>query len=407
MKLGVTANLVRMMEKFRGKGAVVQAAEVMEQIKSDLKKSGNFAEKLLGPTGLAAAAGMIESELGKELKKIKKRTKKYFPKAVRAYQEIHDLPGMETFKAHDFEKIRDLITTTSAVPAEWSPEQPVIGEIQYNPIVGVPSLRIPRTDWFNPGTLVRIRSRIDPEKVEYQLAWFNVPSSFGNGGGQGGRTRPAGGQRARIGGNAARTIFRAGIMLKGPLQYKYKEREALVSALLRHPVNINSASPLVLEAIFKGLRSAFAGMGGSNQVVTTKEAKALAAYLKKNTPIASFEHFRSLVEEAQSDDLLKANSVQLILTNAVNPNHPYISCSTTGFCYSTSDIYSIDSIGVINSPGGLELARSHVREIVEIAPPETLAFSLEDQDDWHYRVFSRPTPDRAMWRRFPAARIKS
>ncbi len=374
-ELGVSDEIVDLLEKFRGRAAVVQAVVVVEKL--DINRLE------IGAVNLG-----YESQFKKELEKIKRRTRGYFPKAIESYRRIYDQPGCETFTAADFEKIRDLITTTSAVPAEWSAEQMVIGEIQHNPILGVPSLQVGRSDWFNPGTLVRIRSNRDPEKVEYQLAWFHSPST--GGGFRGGQRRGGdGGDR----GEAFASLFQGGIILKGPLRHSYDEREALVSALLRHPVNINSASRLVLESVLIGLRFGITDEPG----VSRKEARALVSFLLDEMPIVDFGHLRDLVETAATKEVIDSRHVTAILTNALNPNHPFLGFSTTGFCYATGDVYSVESMGVVNSSAGLELGRSHVREVIDVAPPDPLKLVLHSQEDWNFRMFATVVDSPSMW----------
>ncbi|MCI0651139.1 MAG: LamG domain-containing protein [Planctomycetes bacterium] len=369
-ELGVPSELVKLLEDARGKSGVIQGAEAAEEFQITKE---NIVQLRMG----------FEAFAKPFIDKLKTRGKAYYPKAVEYYKQIYNLPGAETFTARDFERIRDLITTTSAVGSEWSPEQMVIGKIQLNPLVGVPSLQVARTDWFNPGTLVRIRSIKDPSKVEYQLAWVAVRVGVG-------------GQSRGRGGN----LFQGGIYLKGPLRYSYDEREAVVSSLLRHPVNINTAPRAVLEAILKGLRpTTFAppGQAANAPYVSSLEAKRLIDYLIAEMPIVGFHHFRMLIEEAAAREIIHDDDVRTILTNALNPNHPSVGTSTAGFCYATGDVYSVESMGIINNPGGLETARSHVREVLEVAPADPLRLTLESQDDFAFGIFRTQSPLQARW----------
>lgn len=369
-KSGISAEMIELLEKFRGPVAMIEAAEVLGKL-----EGGGF--------GMALLTDRVEKEVKKQLKRIQKNTKKYFPKAIEAYKEIYDQPGMETFSARDYGRIRDLITTTSRVPVEWSDEQMVIGEISNNSLVGFPSLQVANYSWFNPGTLVRVRSNSDPSKVEYHIAMGAIPSP--SGGGRGAQLRGA--------------VFAGGVVLKENLRFKYEEREAMVSAMLRHPVNINSAPERVIRAILSGL-SVVNQSASVRWVVDSKEAAKLAAKIVDSRPIQGFEHLKVIVTEAKSEGILDHDrDVRTILTNAQNPNHNTLSVSSVGFCYTTGDVYSIEASGVVNGPSGIELASHRIREVVEVAPPDPLEIVLDSQDDWAYRSFIRPAPTRPSWGR--------
>ncbi|MEM7260705.1 MAG: hypothetical protein AAF488_01855, partial [Planctomycetota bacterium] len=101
---------------------------------------------------------------------------------------------------------------------------------------------------------------------------------------------------------------------------------------------------------------------------------------------------RSKMIEAARADLIDDEDLLPVLINALNPNSSYLGISTTGFCYATGDVYTIESTGIINGPSGLELASMRVREIIEIAPPDDLMLELTSQDDFAFRLFQRATP---------------
>ncbi|MDE0959325.1 MAG: hypothetical protein OSB09_00930 [Planctomycetota bacterium] len=363
----IPKDVVDLVESIRGKAAVIEAAEVVAGF-GLTKARGN------------AFKGVYLTFIAPELKKIKKRGKSYFPSAILAYQEIFDLPGMETFSAFEFEQIRDLITTTSTQPRAWSQEQMVEGEITDSALLGVPQMRLPRYDFFNPGTVVRIRSIDDPSKVEYGLAAGAFPT-------------PRGGFR----GLGAGSIFQGGVILKEPLKYQWGEREAMVSAALRHPVNINTAPRRVLEAVLTGLstdrfEARFNG-------VTVEEARGLTDLLMEAMPISGFAALREVVEAAQMSGVLDGGDSEAILINALNPNQPRLSISTTGFCYATSEIYTVESTGVARSPVGTPQATVRLREVIEVAPPDPLSLRLETQEDWS-SIFLTRNSSGGMFSRF-------
>ncbi|MGE3165110.1 MAG: hypothetical protein AB7O52_09410 [Planctomycetota bacterium] len=364
---GVPDELADLLERARGKAAMIEAADLVEKL--------NLGKLEMGMVGAA-----FEGEFKKQLKRLQANTKTYFPKGIEAYKEIFDQPGLETFTARDFEEIRDLVTVTSGVQASWSDEQSVIGEISTNSLIGFPSLQVANYSWFNPGTLIRIRSLEDPKKVEYHLAMGAIPIPRGSG--------PA----ARLRGS----VFSGGIILKEALRFEYKDREAVVAALLRNPVNINTASRRVIEAVLAGL-SQIDMRGGVRNVVNTLEARKLTERIIDERPILGFAHLKQIVEQASAAEELDSADVGLILMNAQNPNHRSLSVSSVGFCYASGDVYSIETTASINGPAGMEIASHRIREVIEVAPPDPLGVELSSQSDFMVAQFPRAEPMRDRW----------
>ncbi len=363
IELGIPAEAIDLLEQFRGKVAVIQAGKVAK-------------DRNLSKVGANAFKGAFETTIKKEFKRVKDHSKGYFPMAIAAYQEIFDQPGFETFTATDFERLRGDITTYSSIDALWSAEQMILGEISTDAFLGVPSFRLGRYDHFNPGTLVRIRSVKDPRKLEFHLAAGAFPSGIGGGGGRG-------------------SIIQGGVILKDRLKFEYEEREAMVSAQLRHPVNINSASARVIAAVLTGLSTdRFTQQFDS---VTAGEARALADLILESLPITDFGKFRELIDQASTDGVIDDEDVTAILLNAVNPNHPRLTISTTGFCYASTDVYTIEASGVVRNPSGVETASDRFREVIEVAPPDPLVHVIETQDDWTGIIFRRDAPRNDRW----------
>ncbi len=357
---GIPREVIDLVESVRGKAGVIEASEVVERFGGLDRARGN------------AFKGVYQTFISPQLKRIRSQSKKYFPGAVAAYQEIFDIPDMETISAREFENIREYITTNSTMPRSWSQEQMVEGEISNSALLGVPQMRLPRYDFINPGTVVRIRSANDPNKVEFGLAAGAFPTPRGGfrGAGRGG-------------------IFQGGVILKEPLKYEWAEREALVSASLRHPININTAPPRVIQAVLTGVSTQ--RFGREFNSVTVSEARKLTDRLMQEMPIDGFEEFRMIVENAQLSGELDGTDSDALLINALNPNHPRLSVSTTGFCYRTHDVYTIQSTGVSRNNAGYPEATVRLREIVEVAPPDSLFLRLETQYDWTAQYSTRNT----------------
>ena len=363
LDVGIPREVIDLVESVRGKAGVIEASELVEQFGGVDKARGN------------AFKGVYQTFIAPQIKRVQSQSKKYFPGAVAAYQEIYNLPDMETISAGEFEKIREYITTNSTLPRDWSQEQMVEGEISNSALLGVPQMRLPRYDFFNPGTVVRIRSNSDPNKFEYGLAAGAFPT-------------PRGGFR----GGGRGSIFQGGVILKEPLRYEWAEREAMVSAALRHPVNINTAPARVIQAVLTGISTNRFGRNFNS--VTVEEARKLTERLMAEMPIEGFEELRTIVEAAQLSGDLDGQDSSAILINALNPNNPRLSVSTTWFCYNTNEIYTIESTGVPRSPSGFPDATVRFREVIEVAPPESLFLRLETQFDWASQYLTRNSGGR-------------
>ncbi len=366
LKVGIPAEALDLLEQFRGKAGLIHAGKLAKDFDLNEVKANAF-------------KGIFESTIKSELDRVRKHARGYFPAAIRSYMEIYNKAGLETFTAADFERIRDLVTTTSPIDALWSEEQMVIGEMNTDPILGVPAILLPRYDHFNPGTLVRIRSLLDPKKLEFHLAAGAFPTNMG--------------QR----GMGRGSIIQGGLILKDALKFEYVEREAVVSAMLRHPVNINTAPAAVIAAVLTGISTD--RFGNQFDSVTAPEARNLADVILENLPISGWDEFRELVHQAATDEIIDPDDVEPILLNAVNPNHPRLSISTTGFCFKSGDVYTIEASGVVRNPAGVELASNRFREVIEIAPPEPLTYELSTQDEWTSWLFRRPATSASQWSR--------
>ncbi len=317
--------------------------------------------------------GLKRNEVGKavaELKKALERGRrqaprfhhKYLEAALENLAEVYQRAGIETVLPEELEVFRDSLTVCSQVPARWSEAQCIPEEM---PAGSSPreSFQWARRGDLGGGALVRIRLRSDPSQVE-----FNRLIQFG-------KSAPVGGFR-----------------LAYPLLRSYPEYGAWVDALERHPVNVNTASERVLAAVFTGVCS-FERPKGGEHLVSPQEARELASLIRSKVPLKGHIDFQEILIEAAQGGTIDGEDVKPLLLNAIQPNDPRLRVSTTGLCYSTGDIYTIESKGILRSDAGGLIAAKHLREVVEISSAQPLRLGLFTQADFTAEHFLRWSSD--------------
>ncbi|HKB17310.1 MAG TPA: hypothetical protein VKF62_14675, partial [Planctomycetota bacterium] len=156
--------------------------------------------------------------------------------------------------------------------------------------------------------------------------------------------------------------------------------QAEMSALVRHPVNANSASPDVLRLCLEGLRRI---AGGGSEEVAPAEARALVQRIvaaRAKRPLAGFEDFvRRILEPARDEGAIADVDVETVLRNAENSNDSSLSVSSVPFTFASGDVYTVEAGASINARSGVERARHLAREVRAIRPQEELFLALGTQ----------------------------
>jgi type II secretory pathway pseudopilin PulG len=227
-------------------------------------------------------------------------------------------------------------------------------------------LRVDNPRWFNAGSTVQITDGVNTE-----LALV---------------------QEVRRGGE---------IVLDRVLQGDYAAFAALVRVLARRPVNLNTASEEVLQAIFLNLQVA-----GRNSRITGDEAQKLAELVLESRPFEGFEDFlRRVVLPAAGVEKLPADAPvvpsilgglasgggvidpddALALTmNGLNANDGGLLYSTMPFAFVTRDTYDLELRATVDAPSGVERC-SIVREETDVVVPQRQLVALwarqEDFDE--------------------------
>ncbi|MBI4603034.1 MAG: hypothetical protein HY721_13835, partial [Planctomycetes bacterium] len=335
-KLGLKTDTVTKLKEARGARVVVDLAARLEG--ADV-----------------AQVAKVEADLAKSLASDRRRAPKiperYLKAALEHLAEVYGVSGLETIEPGDLEWLRESVTVSSGVACEWSESQSVLDDVSTADLS--PSARVARPMAFNAGTVVRIRSASDPSSVEYSEA-------------------------AAAGGSA----IGAGIRLAYPLLGSLRGYDATVAALERHPVNVNTASRRVLRAVLTGVRGF-----DKNQVVTPYEADQLAARILGARPLKGPEDLYKVLEEAWRSKVIDGEDVRPLLMNAIAPTYGLLRASTTGFCYASGDVYTIEARASVRAPSGSEVGAARIREIVEVSSARALTIGLQTQADMADGVF--------------------
>ncbi len=302
---------------------------------------------------------------------------------LRAYEGIEQLR-----EARDFvlapelgrEAYLALERTTSSfghvrAGARWQHAARVVGDASGQPQYGC-KLPVDDLRWFNPGTTVWIT---DGRNSELALV----------------RTTEAG-----------------KLVLSEPLRVPFKADQTVVAPLARTPVNVNTAAPEVLAALWTNLK-----LRGKSARITAGEAQQLVDLALVSRPFTGFEDFlrRFVLPAGGLDELpadapvrpealeelarearlgpdgakslvgfIDADDARALYKNALNANDNELEFATMPLCFTSRDVYQLALRAVVNAPSGIQRARG-TRELTELIVPQRDLLSVwtrqEDFDE--------------------------
>ncbi len=244
-----------------------------------------------------------------------------------------------------FANLRDVFTTHSHGAAEWIPPARVRSAAPGADGITT-QLFLDDATWFGVGTRVRITAGS-------QVVYAPV---IGNDG----------------------TTFEIGILLEDPFDTK----NAVVEALARHPININTASREVLLSLFEDVSWSDNNPEVEPEAVSQKASEYLVDRVLEKT-VEGWSGFLAILAAAREKDLINGKMVHTLLLNAINPNHYKLGGSgTMPFGFASGDIYGIEAVGVRNNSAANQVARQAFYEVVEVAPAGPLSWSVASQKDF-------------------------
>ena len=174
----------------------------------------------------------------------------------------------------------------------------------------------------------------------------------------------------------------------------YDAFAAEVRVLARRPVNVNSATPEVLEVLFKNLK-----LRGRNSRITGREARELAGLIVQGRPFTSFEDFltrlvlpaagiedASETEDTVSDDdapaVIDPYDAEALYRNALNANDANLEFSTMPLTFCSSDTFELELRASVNAPSGVERTSAVRQQIESIVPQQELLQLWASQADF-------------------------
>ena len=349
--------IMQRMQKMQGKGS------------DDRKKSGRNEELLKKLQEMLAEReetfkGFLEA-VEEYYSERRKFLNKFYPEAVKNLGELRRLLDVETLDAFTYQRLAPYVTTFSYRPRDWTEPAVLVADVPSEREEGFYDRRTlvvrGNTRFFGRGTIVRV--------------WDDGNEEYGIVSGRGGSR----------------------IVLESELQNDYVAGQAWVSALIRHPVNINACDDRVLKALLVGLRfrqvefvsemySIFRRTvlkrteEDEMEMVTPEEADRIIERIRA-TPPTCHEDLRDLLQAAVDAEEISDEDAMAVFINAVNANSPALAISTAPFCYHSHDVFRIDAYGIINAKTGEELARCHLRAVVQVSPPQVVKWTLTSQQD--------------------------
>ncbi len=219
------------------------------------------------------------------------------------------------------------------------------------------TLRVEDPSWFNPGATVRLRQG-DRSELRYVAA---------------------------VSGN--------GIILNAVMVGDYDAFDAVLEVQVRRPVNVNTASAVVLAALFENLQ-----IRGRNHRITGTEANELAALTVSSRPFTGFEDWlRRLVLPAAGIEAVEASAEGVapslaewelgeesvidpedglaLYINALNANDGRLAFSTMPFAFTSGSVYAMELRSSVSAPDGVGRTAA-VRERTELIVPQEELLSL-------------------------------
>jgi hypothetical protein len=144
---------------------------------------------------------------------------------------------------------------------------------------------------------------------------------------------------------------------------------------MRHPININTASLEVIQAVLTGLCPI-----NASDAVSRSTAMRLAEFLTKNkSSYQTKEEVRKAFEDACKHGIITGPERDACIINATEPDSPKLRTATVPFCFHSFGSFTIEGTGIENSDNGVQFARNTIRQLVSLPTPQPGRFRIQGQ----------------------------
>ncbi len=186
------------------------------------------------------------------------------------------------------------------------------------------------------------------------------------------------------------------LALCDPLANAYAAEQTFVAPLLRHPVNVNTATKDTLLRVVEGLQFTRGRRtaNGTTGRVTRLGAEAVVDALLAARPVRNLEQLRDTLQNLLSSAPLIYDQLQMlaVFRNAIDPGDKLFGfMNTVPFSFRSYDHYTITASAVANDRSGRERARRVVTEQVRIASPGRRSTFFDTQWDFEEPILAART----------------
>lgn len=243
------------------------------------------------------------------------------------------------------------------------------------------ALRVDEAHYFNPGTTLRISNGETSELAIVR--------------------------------EVAGSVVRLNRVLNGD----YDAFDAVVRPLARRPVNLNSAPPEVLRALFLGLK-----LKRKNARITDREANRLVEVILDSRPFTGFEDFLGRIvrpaaglaprtagaggsspiwAEVGENGFMDYEDAEALYKNGLNANDRSLEFSTMPFAFITRGTFELRLRSSINAKSGVQRASLERDQVEVMVPQKELLRVWSRQEDFDEEL--RLTRDAPLWATGPEA----
>ncbi len=173
----------------------------------------------------------------------------------------------------------------------------------------------------------------------------------------------------------------SGFRLAAPVRNEYEPAEALVSFLVRHPININTAAPELLRLVIGGIRLT------PSRGIADPTADLLTDAIVASRPIRGIgDLLGSVLWPLQEDGDIDGRTVDSVTRLALAAEDRTLRASLHTLGFRNEGRFRVLSNASVNTPTGAERGRHSTERVLSVAPQEPLlhvvSTQVEFEESW-------------------------